>query len=180
MSADLHKYGFAAKGASTVIYRDADLHQHQLYTFDEWPFGRYVSPTMAGSRPGGAVAAAWAVMRYLGEEGYVRIVRDIMATRDALIEGIQAIDELEVFGGPEGPIVTYGSTAIDVPALADALKAKGWFVARGATPPCIHLGMLTAVHIPIVDRYLADLKACVHDVKAGRLSAATTEATYGG
>ena len=180
MSADLHKYGFAAKGASTVIYRSAEDHAHQLFEFDEWPRGRYAAPTMAGSRPGGAVAAAWAVMRYLGRSGYTRIVRDIMATRDALIEGIEAIDELEVIGKPEGPIVTYQAHGLDIFAVAEGLTERGWFVTKGAEPPCIHLGMLTAVHVPIVEDYLRDLRSCVQQVRAGRTAVGSREVTYGG
>lgn len=180
MSADLHKYGFAAKGASVIVYRDAESHRHQLFEFDQWPRGRYVSPTIAGTRPGGAIAAAWAVMRYLGEEGYVRIVGDILRARDALMSGISGIDSLHVLSDPEGPIVAYSSRSLDIFAVAEALEERGWFVTRGAEPPCIHLGMLTAVHVPVVDRYLGDLRAAVGEVRAGRSARQSTEVTYGG
>jgi len=180
MSADLHKYGFAAKGASTIIYRGGHEHRHQIFDFDEWPRGRYSAPTMAGTRPGGAVAAAWAVMRYLGNEGYLRIARSIMATRDALVDGINAIDELHVNSDPEGPVITYSADGMDIFAVAEEMTQKGWFVTRGAEPPCIHMGMLTAIHVPIVDRYLADLKSSVSKVKREGRVARSREVTYGG
>ena len=179
MSADLHKYGFAAKGASTIIYRSAEEHRYQVFEFDDWPRGHYASPTFAGTRPGGAVAAAWAVMRYLGVEGYTRIVRSIMETRDEFVSGIQAIPELDLYGQPEGPIITYGSARLDIFAVAEAMSERGWFVTRGAEPPCIHLGMLTAVHVPIVGRYLSDLNAGVEEVRQGRTSKQQTQVTYG-
>src|SRR5262249_34993150 len=72
LSADLHKYGYAAKGASVVLYRDGALRKHQFFTYAGWPGGLYASPSMAGTRPGGAIASAWAVLHYLGEEGYLR------------------------------------------------------------------------------------------------------------
>lgn len=180
MSADLHKYGFAAKGASTIVYRDAESHAFQPYEFADWPRGRYVSPTVAGTRPGGAVAAAWAVMRYLGIEGYTRIARAIFTARDALMTGIRSHRELCIFGDPQGPIVTYGSPNLDIFAIAEAMSERGWFVTRGAEPPSIHLGMLTAVHVPIVERYLADLTQAVGEVRAGRRAARSAKVTYGG
>ena len=80
MSADLHKYGYAAKGASVVLYRNRELRRHQFFTYAGWPGGLYVSPSMTGTRPGGAIAAAWAVLHYLGEEGYLDHARRILAT----------------------------------------------------------------------------------------------------
>jgi sphinganine-1-phosphate aldolase len=77
MSADLHKYGFTAKGASVVLYRDAEAHRHQPFVYD-WPGGQYASPTIAGTRPGGAIAAAWAVLQYVGEDGYLALVGEAM------------------------------------------------------------------------------------------------------
>ncbi|MEM7403678.1 MAG: aspartate aminotransferase family protein [Pseudomonadota bacterium] len=180
ISADLHKYGFAAKGASTVVYRDAELHSFQPYVFEDWPRGRYAVPTFAGSRPGGAVAAAWAVMRYLGRAGYERIVGDIMGACTRLAEGIHAEPELRVLGDPEGPIMTYGADELDIFAVAEALEEQGWFVTRGAEPPCIHLGMLTMMHVPVIDRYLTDLRGAVQAVRDGRVRKGAARVTYGG
>ena len=180
MSADLHKYGFAAKGASTVIYRHREDHHHQLFEFEDWPRGKYAAPTMAGTRPGGAVAAAWAVMRYLGRTGYMNIVRSIMHTRDALRDGITSIDELYLVSDPEGPIMAFGAHDIDIVAVAQAMTERGWFVTQGSEPPCIHLGMLTAIHVPHTERYLQDLRDAVAEVVAGRKATGSREVTYGG
>ena len=180
MSADLHKYGFAAKGASTIIYRDAEDHAHQIYTFDDWPRGRYAAPTFAGSRPGGAVAAAWAVMRFLGHSGYTKIARGIMETRDAIAAGVNGMDGLHVISNPEGPIITYGSDRFDIVAIAQALQERGWFVTQGAEPPCIHVGMLTAIHVPIVEQYLMDLANAVKEVANGRKAVGENTISYGG
>ena len=181
ISADLHKYGFTAKGASTIIYRGAAEHAYQIYEFDEWPRGKYAAPTLAGTRPGGAVAAAWAVMRYLGEAGYVEVARGIMGARDELLAGIEAIDGLYVISDPDGPIITYGANGFDIFAVAEAMGERGWFVTRGAEPPCIHLGMLTAIHVPVVAQYLSDLAEAAGEVRGGRRRAAKDrEVTYGG
>ena len=81
MSADLHKYGYAAKGASTILYRDQASFDCQAYTFDEWSHGKYSTNTLVGTRAGGAIAAAWAVMNFLGVDGYMDITKRVMAIR---------------------------------------------------------------------------------------------------
>ena len=91
MSADLHKYGYAAKGASTVFHRSEAQWEHQVFRFDAWPSGGMVTPTVAGTRPGGAIASAWAVMHYLGVEGYREKARQVVATREKLMAAIRAM-----------------------------------------------------------------------------------------
>jgi len=94
MSADPHKYGYAAKGASTVFQRTEAQWQHQVFAFDKWPAGGMLTPTVAGTRPGGAIASAWAVLHYLGVEGYREKARQVVATREKLMAAIDATDGL--------------------------------------------------------------------------------------
>ena len=101
ISADIHKYGFAAKGASVVLYRTKELHKYQFFIYTEWPGGIYASPSMAGTRPGGAIAAAWAAMKSLGEDGYLKLAQQIMETTKELISGIKSIPELSILGNPD-------------------------------------------------------------------------------
>ena len=179
ISADLHKYGFTAKGASTIVFADAGKREHVMFDFTDWPRGAYSSPTFGGTRPGGAIAAAWAVMRYLGEEGYKRIATTVMGTRDRFIEGISAIKGLHVLGEPELSVVAYTADDIDIHAVADRMAERGWFVGRGVQPPCIHLGMITFAHAPIVDEYLRDLAEAVDLVRQHGQTSANRTATYG-
>jgi glutamate/tyrosine decarboxylase-like PLP-dependent enzyme len=180
ISADLHKYGFTAKGASVMLLADAALRRHLLFEFDRWPRGKYAGATFAGTRPGGALAAAWAVMRYLGVDGYMRLARAIMGARDRLIAGINTIDGLYVAGTPDLSVMGYGGRDIHMAAVADALGARGWFVSTMTEPPGIHLGMPTMAHVPHVDEYLRDLAAAVRDVRAGHRATAARDASYGG
>ncbi len=180
ISADLHKYGFTAKGASAVLFHDEALRPYQIFEFDDWSRGHYSSPTMAGTRPGGPIAAAWAVLRYLGEEGYVNLARQIIESRDALIRGIRAIDGLDMVCEPELTITGYLSHDLDIQAIAEAMRERGWFVALAAEPPSIHLGMLTMAHVPIVDNYLADLLTSMEEVRGGRTDTGVAEVSYGG
>jgi sphinganine-1-phosphate aldolase len=180
MSADLHKYGFAAKGASVLLLADQALRRHLVFEFDNWPRGKYAVATFAGSRPGGAIAAAWAVMRYLGVEGYTRLARSIMDARDRLVQGIGAIEGLYVIGTPELSILGVGARGLDIFAVADQLTKKGWFVSTMTDPPGIHLGMLTLAHVEHVQEYLNDLAMAASKVRDGNLVALSRNATYGG
>lgn len=181
MSADLHKYGFTAKGASLLLLADAAMRQYLVFDFDNWPRGHYSSATFRGTRPGGAVASAWAVMRYLGLDGYTAIARTTMQGRDRLIAGIESLEGFRVVGVPELTVMGYSASGIDVDAVAHALGERGWFVSGMASPPGIHMGMLSPAHAAVVDDYLADLRAAVAEVRDGRTAGVTAmDHSYGG
>lgn len=165
ISADLHKYAYAAKGASVVLYRDMSYLRHQFFVATDWSGGIYASPTMPGTRPGGAIAAAWAALHAIGAEGYLAHARETMEATDALIAGIRAIDGLEVLGQPHMSLVCYGSRdpAVDIFAVADALERRGWHIDRQQRPSSIH-ATVTPYHQPVMDTYLADLRASVAEV----------------
>ncbi len=180
ISADLHKYGYTAKGASTIFHRSEAQREHQVFRFDDWPAGGMLTPTAAGTRPGGAIAAAWAVLHYLGEAGYRERARQVVATREKIAAAIDAIPELCVIGDPKLGLIAYGSNdpeALPIFAVWAALKARGWFTGVITEPPGIHL-MLSPAHAKAVDRYLADLRDAIADVQSGRSDAPAVEARY--
>lgn len=158
MSADLHKYGYAAKGASVVLYRGPELRKFQFFVTTSWPGGIYASPALAGTRPGGAIAAAWAVMNYLGEEGYCRIVDTMMRTAGQLRAGIDAIPGLRVLGAPDMCVMAIGGDGLDVYEVGDEMQARGWHLDRQQFPPSLHL-TVTYGHAGVVEPFLADLAA---------------------
>ena len=175
ITADLHKYGYTAKGASTVLYRDRESFSFQAYEFDEWPRGKYSTQSLVGTRAGGAIAAAWAVMNYLGEDGYMRVTKRVLATRQAIEDGVRKLG-FEVWGKPQLSILTYGSSHEDIYAVADRLGEKGWFVGRLAEPHGIHL-MLNLTHEPVVGQYLADLATAREEAARSPRTVSAT-ATY--
>ena len=183
MSADLHKYGFAAKGASVVLLSDARLRKHLVFEFDNWPRGKYAAPTFTGTRPGGAIAAAWAVLRYLGVDGYARLAKQMMDARDRMFTGIRAIDGLYIVGEPDLTVFGYGSrdpAEVDMFAVAEQMNQRGWFATTMSEPPGIHMGMPTLAQVGIVDEYLSDLAVSVKMVRETKLTSAKREVTYGG
>lgn len=176
MSADLHKYGYAAKGASTVLYRDRSLYAHQVFEFDDWPCGHMSTPTLAGTRPGGAIAGAWAVMNYLGEVGYAERADRIVQTRKRLEDGVRALG-FEVFGAPQVSLLAFGGDGLDVKGIGRALYSKGWMSSRTTEPKGIHL-MISPQHADSVDDYLVDLAELVKASKAGKLGNGGRDIAY--
>ena len=162
MSADLHKYGYAAKGASTVLYRREDLHKHQIFDSEAWPGGRMVTPTAAGTRPGGAIAAAWAVMNYLGEEGYRQRAKSVVSTRQKLQSAVENLDALHVHGNPKLGLIAFGSDRVKIFSVYKKLFDRGWFTSVSTQPKGVHL-MLTPAHEAVIDEYIFDLRAAVEE-----------------
>ena len=181
ISADVHKYGFAAKGASTITYRNLDWLRHQMFVQVDWPGGVFASPALLGTRPGGAYAAAWAALQHFGKAGYQDLAARTMQAFDAMHAGISAMPDLQVLGQPSGPLLGYGSTnpKVNIYAVGDQMDAKGWQVNRLQQPDGLH-AMITAGHLAVVDEYLRDLAEAVATVKANpALAQAGSAATYG-
>jgi glutamate/tyrosine decarboxylase-like PLP-dependent enzyme len=181
ISADTHKYGYSAKGASTILYRNMDLLAHQMFVFTEWPGGIFASPGLLGTRPGGNIAAAWAAMQAMGKNGYLENARKIMDTTRQLIQGIESIDGLEIVGNPDMSLVAYRSTSkkIGIYAIGDQMEKRGWHIDRQQKPECLH-AMVTPLHQEVMAQYLSDLKESLEYVRANpKLSLQGGAATYG-
>jgi sphinganine-1-phosphate aldolase len=144
ISADVHKYGYSSKGASVVLYRNRQLRSYQYFTYAEWPGGLFGSPSMSGSRPGGMIAAAWAALVGMGENGYMELARQIMSTTDQIKAGVRSIEGLYVLGEPDMTALAIGGRGgINIIAVADALESLGgWKMERQQTPPSIHMTVL--------------------------------------
>ena len=177
MSADLHKFGFCPKPASTVFYRTPELAKFQYFDANIWPNGRFLTSTLVGTRPAGGVAAAWAVFQFLGLQGYQRVARDLMAYVDAYRAGIESIDGLKVLGNPHLSIVAYGSDEFDVFRVADLMAQKGWLPGLLQQPRGIHR-MMSMVHAVSIDEYMADVRTAVAAVRNEGAAQSTLQASY--
>jgi glutamate/tyrosine decarboxylase-like PLP-dependent enzyme len=160
ISVDLHKYGYAAKGASVILYRTKQLRRHQLFATTDWPGGIYASPTMTGTRPGGAIAAAWAIMNHLGAEGYLRIAKSVMRTTVQLRDGINALQGLRVVSNPEMSVMAIASDKYNVYDIGDEMGLRGWQLDRQQFPPSLHMTVNFA-HTGVEQRFLSDLAQAV-------------------
>ncbi|MDX0481919.1 aminotransferase class V-fold PLP-dependent enzyme [Sinorhizobium medicae] len=179
MSADLHKYGLTAKGASVVLFKDEKYLDYLRFKFSHWPRGNYVTETFLGTRAASPVASAWAVMHYLGREGYQDIARTTLETKARFEVGISAIRGLEILKPNDLSFLLYRSNdkSVDIDAVAEGMSAKGWFVGRCNAPPSIHL-MFNPVHAPVVQEYLNDLASVVDQVRSTGRIGSLDESTY--
>ena len=178
ISVDLHKYGFAAKGASAVLYRDPDLRRHQFTVFTDWPGGALTSPTLLGTRPGGAIAAAWAALNHLGDEGYLRLFGSMMTTVERLVSGFEEIGDLRLIGDPPMTVFAVTSDEKDVFAIADGLEKRGWRTDRQSRPDSLH-HIVTPRHASVVDGYLDDLASAYTEAAPKQPGEAARTAFYG-
>ena len=163
ISADIHKYGYGAKGSSTILYRKDNLLKYQYCASIDWSGGIYASPAMQGSRPAGTIAAAWAAFNALGENGYLKLAKVVMDITKKLIEGIEQIPELYILGKPDMSVYSFTSDKFHVYNLADAMERRGWHLDRMQFPPAIHM-TVNPPHSKVVEPFLKDLNECVEEV----------------
>lgn len=168
MSADLHKYGYASKGASTVFFRSAELREYMTFDVGPWPLGRMMTPTLAGTRPAGAIAAAWAVMNFLGVDGYREKQGEVTAAREKIEAGVKRLG-FSVLGEPKLGIVAFAHPKADALSLYAKMHHRGWFTAALLDPKALHL-MLSPKHNEVAQDYLADLAAVLQETGGAQIA----------
>jgi glutamate/tyrosine decarboxylase-like PLP-dependent enzyme len=173
ISSDVHKYGYCTKGASCVLHRDHEhVRKYQLFLYDRWPGGTYGSFAMAGARPAAPIAAAWAILNGLGEQGYLALARVVIDTTQKIRAGIDAIPGLRTNGEPAMSVMSFsadGRDAPDVMAVGDVMDDRGWHLDRQRDPDALHM-MLSPIHAQVADALLGDLReaAAKHGPSRGK------------
>ena len=170
ISADIHKLGYSPKGASVLLHRTEEMRRHQIFFFDGWLGGFYASSGLLGTKAAGPIAAAWAVTHFLGESGYMRLVKKTMEATQRLIEGVESIPGLQVLGEPDAHLVAIAAInpdEIDIFAVMDALSAGGWHLDRQRPPDSIHATVSAGTAGAIGD-FLSDLRSAVILVGSSR------------
>ncbi len=178
VSADLHKYGYAFKGVSTVLYRSRDLLRRQFFWYDDWPGGLYASGTTAGTRSAAPIAGAWAAVNHLGQDGYLRLTEVVRDTSRRFIDGVNAIDGLATLPAPDFSVMQVAADPgvgqpLDIGAVGDVMDDRGWNLDRQQGG--LHL-MISPYHAKIADEFLSDLAAAAGTQETSRGKAAG----YGG
>jgi glutamate/tyrosine decarboxylase-like PLP-dependent enzyme len=177
ISADLHKFGYCPKPASTVFYRDEQDLARATFKADSWPNGPFETPTLLGTRPGGAVAGAWAVLNHLGTEGFEDAARRLSKMVDQYCDGIRAIDGLELWAKPDVSIINYGSNEFDIFRVSEQMVERGWLSGLTRRPKGMH-AMLSLLHDASREEFLNDLRECVASVRQSPDSEAQIQAQY--
>ena len=163
MSCDTHKYGYASKGTSVVLYRNKELRRAQYFCYPEWTGGLYVTPTIAGSRPGALSAACWASMMAMGEDGFSKRVGTIMEATSEIAEAVENIEGLYLLGVPQSMIVCFDSKVFNIYRVGDKMTKLGWSLNSLQRPACIHL-CVTLRTVDHKSKFIADLTSCVSEV----------------
>jgi glutamate/tyrosine decarboxylase-like PLP-dependent enzyme len=168
ISMDLHKYAYAAKGASVVLYRDRKLRKHQMFACSDWPGYIVVNNTMQSTKSGGPLAAAWAVMHFIGDDGYLELARELKDAAEKLVEGIGSINGLRILGQPEMTLLAVASDDINLFRMADKMGEKGWYIqpqlAYAGIPQNIHLS-ISPSNVKWIDEFLKDLRECAEKTR---------------
>jgi len=180
ISVDLHKYGYTSKGSGVLLHRNKTLRGDQTFITDNWLGGMYGSSGILGTKSGGPIASSWAVLHYLGDDGYERVTKSARDSAMRISNHIAAHPDLELRAIPDSTLLSFGTKDTnrhDVFAIADRLIAKGWYLDKQTPPASIHLTVM-AVHAPFIDEFLSDLDAAIQQVgseKGTSGSYATTE-----
>lgn len=165
MSADVHKYGYAAKGASVVLYKNADIRKGQFYVKTDWSGGIYGSPSFMGTRGGGPIVAAWTALNLIGEDGYRRMAREVMEETNFIKQKInEDLPDLKILGEPQATLFAFTSKTIDIYEVADELAELGWTINRQQLPASLHV-LLNYIHVGKGELFIRDLTAAVQKAK---------------
>jgi glutamate/tyrosine decarboxylase-like PLP-dependent enzyme len=185
ISMDLHKYAFAAKGASTILYRSKELRKYQMYACSNWSGYTVINPTVQSTKSAGPVAAAWAALTFIGDDGYLELARKVKQATGRIATAIDAIPELRLLGQPDMNLLAFASDVVSVFHIADEMKQRNWYVqpqlAFGCSPENIHLS-INPESVRWVDAMLADLRESIEKAKqlpSGELAPKIREA-FGG
>jgi len=176
ISADTHKYGFAPKGSSVILYSEPKYRHYQWFTFSDWPGGIYATSTISGSKAGGITAACWASLVHHGRSGYVDSTRKIVKTTKYIAQELGLIKGIKIFGKPQVSVVAFGSDETNIFGISDTLKNKGWNLNNLQFPSCIHL-CVTMLHTEagVADKFIKDVREATETALANPDSA-TSEA----
>lgn len=182
ISCDTHKYGFAPKGSSIIMYRNEDLRMNQYFIESNWVGGLYGSPTLAGSRPGALVVGCWATMVKYGEDGYIESCRSIINAARKLRHYIEDnIPTLRIIGNPRFSVISFTSDIVDVYELSDKLSKAGWHLNTLQNPSALHLAV-TRLSVNSIDNLCELLTKIVNEMLAdpnAQPSPDGTSALYG-
>jgi glutamate/tyrosine decarboxylase-like PLP-dependent enzyme len=177
ISADLHKYGYGPKGASTICLRATELRGGQHFTFDDWQAGLYRAPVITGTRSAGPIVGAWAVMSYLGKAGYLRRADQILRAKDKITAVIDGDDDLVLYGRPELATLTFGARELDIFAVSETLASRGWTINRCRDPEGIQF-VLGPLKDAVADELAGDLAWAVADVRKNGRRRASGDVVY--
>jgi sphinganine-1-phosphate aldolase len=173
ISLDAHKYGYAPKGTSVILYRHRGHRRKQFYIDTEWPGGIFASTTFMGTKCGGPLAGAWAIMNHIGREGYRKLAGEVMETALKIRKGIESIDGLQILGDPGMTLLAFTSRNGDIFNIGEALSRKGWYLDRLQFPEGLHM-TINRLNVGMEEEFLKDLGEIVRERESLRADSRAT------
>ncbi|KAI9255153.1 pyridoxal phosphate-dependent transferase [Phascolomyces articulosus] len=180
ISCDTHKYGFAPKGSSIVMYRNKKIRKYQYFLCSDWTGGIYASPSIAGSRPGALIAGCWAALIKMGQDGYLESCKSIVGARQVIEDMVRSIPQLHVVGKPVASVIAFGAAdPLNIYDIGDMLSERGWNLSPLQNPAALHISV-TLLWVPSAQQFAQDLKEVVAELVADPSKARNkTAAIYG-
>ena len=176
ISLDAHKYGYTMKGASIILYRNPEMRMNQFFIYPDWPGGIFASTAFMGTRSGGSVAGAWALINFIGKEGYHEIVKQVMEATKKIISAINSLPGLHIISDPDMSIISFTSENYDILNIADLLEEKGWHLDRQQFPDSLHL-TISRGNVDVVDQFIDDLKEVMNQTEKLQTEGRKTQLT---
>ena len=169
LSVDLHKYAYAPKGSTVLLYRKEELRKEQFSVYPNWEGGIYGSTTFLGTKPGGIVASTWMALNHIGEDGYVNLTHKTMDATKVISDYIQNSKDLSLIGNPIMSLLAFNSKKHDIYQIADLLSEKGWYIGRLQNPAGIHL-VVSQIHADGAAKELVeDLKEIIEKLNTSKI-----------
>ncbi|MCB1842991.1 MAG: aspartate aminotransferase family protein, partial [Halioglobus sp.] len=174
LSMDFHKWGYAAKGASCILYKDRSIRRYQIFSYANWTGYAVINPGVTSTKSGGPIAACWAILNYLGREGYLRLVEAAQAASRKIVDAVAEIEGLEMMGKAQINMLAMRATDFDIFPLADEMKKRGWFIqpqfgfANSSENMHLSVGYHNAHQVDEFVRDLRDVTAEVRAAQAGK------------
>ncbi len=171
LSMDFHKWGYAAKGASCVLYNDRNLRRYQIFSYANWTGYAVINPGVTSSKSGGPIAACWAILNYLGRDGYLALVDAAQRASRKIVDAVNAIDGLEVMGEGNINMLAIRAVDFDIFPLADEMKRRGWYIQPqfGYANSSENMHLSVGYHnVHAVDEFVRDLTEVATEVRASQ------------
>ena len=177
LSVDLHKYAYAPKGSSVLLYRNDELRKQQFSVYPNWEGGIYGSTSFLGTKPGGIVAASWFALNHIGENGYIELTQKTMSATKVIYDFIQKSEHLSLIGNPIMSLIAFHSEKYDIYYIADELSNLGWYIGRLQNPRGIHL-VVSQIHADgAAENFIADLQSVLKSLSSSEIKNKIFKAT---
>jgi len=177
LSVDLHKYAYAPKGSSVLLYRNDELRKQQFSVYPNWEGGIYGSTSFLGTKPGGIVAASWFALNHIGENGYIELTQKTMSATKVIYDFIQKSEHLSLIGNPIMSLIAFHSEKYDIYHIADELSNLGWYIGRLQNPRGIHL-VVSQIHADgAAENFIADLQSVLKSLSSSEIKNKIFKAT---